>query len=114
MGETLLVRSTHPTFADLVTTSQRVAGTRSRLAKAGLLSECLKRLAPDEIAIGVDYLSGRLPQGRIGVGYGLISQARCASVDQPRLSVKEVDEVFTRVSVATGPGSTAPRQHLLT
>ncbi len=113
MGETLLVRSTHPTFADLVTTSQRVAETRSRLAKVGLLSECLKRLARDEIAIGVDYLSGRLPQGRIGVGYGLISQARRAYVDRPELSVKEVDEIFARVSATTGPGSTAQRQQLL-
>ena len=62
-------------FADLVSSSQRVAETASRNAKTSLLAAFLRRLAPEEIPIGVAYLSGETRQGRSGVGYALLRDA---------------------------------------
>lgn len=58
-------------LTDIVTSSERVAAARKRLQKIGLLADCIRRLAPAEIEIeiGVSYLAGSLPQGRLGVGY---------------------------------------------
>jgi hypothetical protein len=39
------------------------------LAKVRELAALLRALQPDEIETGVHYLSGELPQGRIGIGY---------------------------------------------
>ncbi len=108
------MHETQPTFADLVATSRRVGETRGRLAKVNLLADCLKRLPPDEVALGVDYLAGRLAQGRLGVGYAIISQARAASAARPVLALKEVHATFDRVAAASGAGSGARRRALLT
>ena len=59
-------------LADLVATSAAVAATRSRLAKVAALADCLRRAAPDEIAIVVSYLSGELRQRRTGVGWAAL------------------------------------------
>ena len=56
-------------LADLVATSQQVAGTPARLAKVAALAELLRRLAQDEIEIAVAYLCGETPQGKLGLGY---------------------------------------------
>lgn len=101
-------------LSDLVDTSRRVAETRSRIAKVGLLAAWLTRLSPEEIAVGVDYLCGRMRQGRIGIGYGLMSQVRSAGADQPGLTISDTDEIFTHVAATTGAGSTAERRRLLT
>ena len=42
------------------------AGRRTKIAR---IAEFLRRLAPDEIAIGVSYLSGLTRQGRTGIGW---------------------------------------------
>ena len=53
---------------DLVETSRRVSETSGRLEKIGLLAELLKRLAEDEIAMGVLFLRGSFARG----GYVLV------------------------------------------
>ncbi len=55
-------------FSELVTTSRRVAETRSRLEKISALAVTLRSLGEDEIETGVAYLSGELMQGKIGIG----------------------------------------------
>lgn len=55
-------------LARIVQTSLDVGSTRSRKKKQALLAELLRELAPDEVPVGVAYLSGVLPQGRIGLG----------------------------------------------
>ena len=59
-------------LAELLAASERVAATRSRLAKIDALAECLRRLDASEIALGVAYLSGDTRQGRIGIGYAAL------------------------------------------
>ena len=60
----------------LVDVSIAVSRTRSRIEKIDRLADLLKRLPPDEISIAVAYLSGALPQGRIGIGWSVVTQAR--------------------------------------
>ena len=68
---------TAPTLlADLVDTSQRVGAQASRRAKIAAIAELLRELAPSEIEIGVSWLAGVTRQGRSGVGYALIRDAR--------------------------------------
>src|SRR5438309_2208979 len=62
-------------LAELLAASERVAGTRSRLAKIDTLAECLRRLDASEIALGVAYLSGDTRQGKIGIGYAALKAA---------------------------------------
>ena len=99
---------------ELVDVSNAVAGTRGRLDKIGKLSGLLKRLHRDEIRIAVAYLSGSLPQGRIGVGWSAISHARATvPASQPLLEVRDVHDVFERLSVVGGAGAARTRSQLL-
>ena len=54
---------------ELVTTTDTVTATRSRLAKVDALADLLGRLEPDEIAPAVGFLVGKARQGRVGVGW---------------------------------------------
>ncbi len=102
-------------LADLVATSRRVAETRARSEKIGALADLLRRLPADEVEIAVSYLSGTLRQGRIGLGPAAVREALAASspAAAATLSLAEVDEIFSRIAAATGPGSTAERLRLL-
>src|SRR5580693_8990274 len=60
---------------DLVNTSQRVGATSARLAKVRELATFLRALPPEEIETAVHYLSGEIPQGRIGIGYSVLKSA---------------------------------------
>ena len=61
---------------EIVQTSAAVAESSSRLDKIGHLADLLRRLAADEVAIAIPFLSGELPQGRIGLGRATIWSAR--------------------------------------
>jgi DNA ligase-1 len=101
-------------LAELLAASERVAATRSRLAKIDALAECLRRLDASEIALGVAYLSGDTRQGRIGIGYATLKDALAAApASAPRLTLAQVDEALARLAQIKGAGSTAERQRLL-
>src|SRR6202043_2856297 len=97
-------------LANLVETSQRVGATSGRLAKIRELAALIRTLQPDEIETAVHYLSGELPQGRIGIGYATL---RTAASNPPAatatLSVAEVDRLLTSIAQIRGSGSTANR-----
>ena len=64
----------------------------------------------EEIAVGVAYLSGEPPQGRIGIGYAVLKQANATPpANQPELTVLEVDERLSVLASIRGGGSTARR-----
>jgi DNA ligase 1 len=97
-------------LANLVETSQRVGATSARLAKVRELAGLLRSLAPDEIETGAHYLSGELPQGRIGIGYAALrSAASNAPAATASLSIAEVDGLLTELAGIRGAGSTASR-----
>jgi DNA ligase-1 len=101
-------------LAELLAASERVAGTRSRLAKTDTLAQCLRRLDASEIALGVAYLSGDTLQGKVGIGYATLKDALAATpASAPQLTLAQIDEVLTRLAQMKGEGSAAERARLL-
>ncbi len=99
---------------EIVDTSQRVAATRARSEKIERLAAALRRLEPEEVAVGVAYLSGELPQGRIGVGPALVRDAFPeAAAPESTLRLLEVDASFRRIAEISGSGSAARRGRAL-
>ena len=99
-------------LADLVSTSNSVASTRSRLAKVEAIAERLRGAAPEEIPIVVSYLSGELRQRRTGVGWASLRDLPPPAA-KPTLTVADVDGAFAHAAGASGPGSVAVRRHAL-
>ncbi|HEX3848385.1 MAG TPA: ATP-dependent DNA ligase [Steroidobacteraceae bacterium] len=100
-------------LADLVATSRRVAATSARRAKVSELGGFLKSLAPDEIDIAAHYLSGEVPQGRIGIGYSTLRNALSAAAPEPSLSIGEVDARIGDLASMRGSGSIMLRTRAL-
>jgi DNA ligase-1 len=101
-------------LAQLVGTSQRVGATAARLTKVRELSAFLKSLAADEIETAVHYLSGELPQGRIGISFkALKAAAETAAADQPVLSIAQLDRSLALIAEIRGSGSAAQRVQAL-
>ncbi|HEY2855891.1 MAG TPA: ATP-dependent DNA ligase [Gemmatimonadaceae bacterium] len=99
---------------DLVLTSKLVADTNSRLEKIALLAALLKRLAPNEIPIAVGFLTGWPRQGKLGVGWASVAEARpVAAATEPALDLAEVDRAFTELQAMRGKRSAAERKRLL-
>jgi DNA ligase-1 len=104
-------------LAELVETSSRVAATRSRLEKVAHLAELLRRLPPPLIPIAASYLAGELPQGKLGVGYAVLSalreEAAAPAAVEAALDIAEVDRVFAAIKAEAGGGSASRRAALL-
>jgi DNA ligase-1 len=102
-------------FNDLVETSQRVGASSARSTKVRELAAFLRTLAADEVELAVHYLSGEIPQGRIGIGY---SALRTAASSPPAtgatLSLAELDRELTTLAGIRGAGSAARRATSLT
>jgi ATP-dependent DNA ligase I len=97
---------------ELVDASEAVRATPARNAKIELLAAALRRLAPDEVPVGVAFLSGKLPQRQIGVGWATL-RSLPAPAETAELSVGEIDSAFDRVGALTGPGSQGERRAVL-
>ena len=103
------IGAAHDAPRRLVDVSQRVAATSARLAKVRELAEVLRALAPDEVEIAVAYLSGEVPQGRIGLGYAQLRDATASAspAAEPTLGIGEVDERLAAFAQIRGA---APRR----
>ncbi len=104
-------------LADIETCSSRIAATRSRLKKREILSELLKQAGGGDVPIVVSYLSGELPQGRIGLGPAIIRRV-LGGLSEPgaggTLLLGKVHEQFDRIAAVEGKGANARRETLLT
>ncbi len=101
-------------LARLVETSQRVSAAPARLAKVRELAACLRALEPDEIDIGVQYLSGEAPQGRFGIGYGVLRGASAGvAAREATLAIIDVDRRLSEIAAISGSGATARRSQAL-
>ncbi len=100
-------------LAELVSVSNRVAGTSSRTSKIHLLADYLERLDLPSVPTAVAFLSGVIPQGALGVGWATISDLPRAST-RPGLELADVMDVFDRLGATSGPGSTARSRELVT
>ena len=101
-------------FADLVSTSRRVAETGSRNAKTSLLAQFLRRLTEADIPVGVAYLSGETRQGRRGVGFALLRDAASGrAADVPTLALADVDAALAEAASISGSGSRGARTRVM-
>jgi DNA ligase-1 len=99
-------------FADVARVSAEVARTSARTRKTALLADFFRAAEPDDVPIAIAYLAGRLPQGRLGVGWAALRD-RAAPAEQPSLTVRGVDAALTVVGGLSGAGSQAARRSLL-
>jgi ATP-dependent DNA ligase I len=99
-------------LADVVLTSLALAGTPSRTEKVRLVADCLAS-ADDEVATVAAYLSGVIPQRRLGVGWRSLASLP-PPADAPTLTVGEVDTTLGTLAATTGSGSAAARAALVT
>src|SRR5207248_1674911 len=94
-------------LADLVRTSQRVGATAARLSKVRELASFLLALPPDEIETAAHYLSGEMPQGRIGIGYSTLQAAAASgAASAETLSLAEVDRSLAQIAADVGEALT--------
>ncbi|MFJ4556882.1 ATP-dependent DNA ligase [Streptomyces massasporeus] len=96
----------------LARVSQEVAATSARSRKTALLAELFRDAEADDVPIVIPYLAGRLPQGRIGVGWKVLSRPVDPAAE-PGLTVREVDARLADLAKVSGPGSQAERARLV-
>ncbi|MCX2924810.1 ATP-dependent DNA ligase [Streptomyces sp. NEAU-W12] len=96
----------------LARVSQEVAAASARSRKVELLAELFREAEADDAPVVLPYLAGRLPQGRIGVGWKTLSRP-VAPADRPTLTVRAVDARLGRLAKVSGPGSQAERALLV-
>ncbi|MEV0908335.1 ATP-dependent DNA ligase [Streptomyces hokutonensis] len=92
--------------------SQEVAATSARSRKIALLAELFRDAEADDVPIVIPYLAGRLPQGRLGIGWKVLSQP-VDPASEPTLTVREVDARLTALGKVSGAGSQAERARLV-
>ncbi len=100
-------------YEHLAAASSDVGATTRRTAKIARLATVITNVEPSVLPVAVAHLSGRLPQGRLGVGYSLLSALDVSVAATPTLTVAEVHRTFTDVKNATGSGSRAAKTSLL-
>ncbi|MER7838101.1 ATP-dependent DNA ligase [Streptomyces sp. NPDC096040] len=96
----------------LAEVSRDVAATAARSRKTALLADLFRETAPDDVPIVIPYLAGRLPQGRLGVGWKVLSRP-VPPATEPSLTVREVDARLTELGKVAGPGSQAERARIV-
>ncbi len=97
---------------DLAGVSAAVTATSSRTAKTEAIAALLAGAAPEEVGPAVAFLSGRLVQRQIGVGWAQLRDLPPPAAE-PSLTVAEVDAAFAAVGELRGPGSQAARREAL-
>ncbi len=99
---------------NLVKVSEKVASTSSKKEKVSLLAKFLKLAGGKEITLTAAYLSGRIPQGRLGIGWATLQESLEGLIEKTRsLSLMEIDQFFEQISRERGTGSPQRKLKLL-
>lgn len=99
-------------LATLAHVSREVAATSARSRKTALLAELFRAAEPADVPVVIPWLAGRLPQGRIGVGWHALKDA-VPPADTATLTVREADDAVTALAAVAGPGSQGERRRLV-
>ncbi|MEU9168023.1 ATP-dependent DNA ligase [Streptomyces sp. NPDC048420] len=99
-------------LARLAQVSQAVAATSARSKKIALLAELFREAEAEDVPIVIPYLAGRLPQGRLGVGWKVLSRP-VEPAAEPTLTVREVNSRLAALGKVAGTGSQAERTRLV-
>jgi len=100
-------------LARLAEVSHRLASTTSRREKAALVAAVLRDLQPSEVPAAVGLLVGWPRQGRFGVGWATMRDARVEPASTPTLTVGDVDRRFDELAAMGGTGVGAARRNAL-
>ncbi|EPH43956.1 ATP-dependent DNA ligase [Streptomyces aurantiacus] len=98
-------------FVRVAEVSSGVAATSARSRKIELMAELFRAAEPDDVPLVIPYLAGRLPQGRIGVGWNALKDP-AAPAAEPTLTVRDVDAALTALAGVSGAGAHAERRRL--
>jgi DNA ligase-1 len=99
---------------DVVSLSDALGRTRSRKEKTGRLAEGLRALRDDEVEAAVAWLSGRLRQGRVGLGGAVLRRAaQVPPAAHAALDVGAVDGAFAALAAEAGAGAGRARERRL-
>jgi DNA ligase-1 len=91
---------------DLVDISEKVGTTPKKKEKVSLLAQFFRRAREKEISLAVFYLSGELPQGRLGIGWAMLQEASKGWSFQPNpLSLIDLDLSLESIAQEKGSGS---------
>ncbi|MBK5333399.1 MAG: ATP-dependent DNA ligase [Ilumatobacteraceae bacterium] len=101
-------------YADLVAASQRTAATSKRTEKVGALAELLRGTPPEEVEAAIGLLIGEPRQGRLGVGWAMLSSLQVTPAPQSSLTIHDVDATLSRLARMEGAGSQGERQRAMT
>lgn len=99
-------------LARLADVSEQVAAAPARSRKIAALAELFAATPPAESPLVIAYLAGRLPQGRIGVGWSSLREL-VPPADHATLTVTDTDHALTALAQTGGPGSRAGRRRVL-
>lgn len=99
-------------LAPLARVSREVAETSGRTRKISLLAGLFRAAGPEDVPVVIPYLAGRLPQGRIGVGWNALKDPPPAAAEAT-LTVHEVDTVFSTLAAVEGAGAQGERRRLV-
>ncbi|PZH18033.1 ATP-dependent DNA ligase [Streptomyces sp. NTH33] len=99
-------------LARLAQVSREVAATSARSEKTALLAELFREAEADDVPIVIPYLAGRLPQGRLGVGWKVLGRG-VPPAPAPSLTVREVDLRLSGLGTVSGPGAQAERSRII-
>ncbi|MEW1720384.1 ATP-dependent DNA ligase [Streptomyces sp. NPDC093109] len=99
-------------LAPLAHVSREVAGASARSRKISLLAGLFRTTGPDDVPVVIPYLAGRLPQGRIGVGWNALKDPP-PPAGRATLTVHRVDDTFTALAAVAGPGAQTERRRLV-
>lgn len=97
----------------LVAVSGAVTATRRRLEKRAILAALLREAGRSRVGRVVSYLSGRLPQGRIGLGPALLRDLGAGGATRATLTVDDLDRCLDAVAAVAGRGARARQRALL-
>jgi DNA ligase-1 len=97
-------------LAHLVEAVEHVRATTKKSEKIRILADTLRATTGHETVLAALYLSGLLPQGKVGIGWNLIQQALLgASANEERLTLSDVDKSLDRLAAERGAGSVGRR-----
>jgi DNA ligase-1 len=98
---------------ELVAVSTNLGEARARTRKVELLAQMIRAVGPTDRALAVAYLTGAIPQGRIGIGYSTIGDLDTPAATVSTLRLLDVDAWLTTLAGITGDGSRRERDETL-
>jgi len=114
-GWDMTAASPGATLAELTSLVERVRATSKKTEKVALIADGLRQARGPDAALVAMYLTGSLPQGRIGVGWRLV-QTVMTETPVPAgeaLSLADLDRAFDALAAERGEGSAQRRARVL-